>query len=209
MEIMSRVVIYFLSLMVLAYTPSSTKAENSRYRKLTRTKKSVGYPPKHIAPLHLSSSRTLVTVGDTLYLLNGNGRVVWKWDVGEGLDILDLPFVDSRGRIYGVAFDGVSFSLDQKGRLRWRKRMNGAWYYTRMIASDKDRYLMFSAIDSAYRDSGDPTIETITLCQDQKILAEAAIPRDSAVRVRGRRIYVTTRRGRKFHSREVKLRWRP
>src|SRR5512138_3708714 len=118
MEIMSQIVICFLSLAILGYSPSSVKGENSHYRKLTRTKKSVGYPPLHIAPLRLSASRRLVTVGDTLYLLNTNGRVLWKWDVGGGLDILDHPFVDSRGRVFGVALDGVSFSLDRKGRVR-------------------------------------------------------------------------------------------
>lgn len=168
----------------------------------------MGYPPPHIAPLRLSASQRLVTVGDTFYLLNTDGRVLWKWDVGDGLDVLNRPFVDSRGRVFGVAQDGVSFSLDRKGRVRWRERMNGYWYYTRLRAYDRDRYLVFSAIDSVYRDSGNPTIEAITLYQDQKILAEAAIPRDSIVRVRGGRIYVITKHGRNSHLREVKLRWR-
>src|SRR5687767_14744807 len=96
----------FLLPLLLSNSFTFTIAQGSRPPKLTRTHKSWLTFTKHVAPVRLPSSRELVTVGDTLYLLNAQRAVIWKWDVGNGQDILDRPIVNSQGIIYGIALDG-------------------------------------------------------------------------------------------------------
>src|SRR5690349_11265797 len=49
----------------------------------------------------LSSDRVLVSVNDTLFLLNAKQEVVWKTYV----DMVAPPVVDSTGAIWGITYD--------------------------------------------------------------------------------------------------------
>ena len=177
----------------------------SRPPKLTRTHKSWLTFTKHVAPVRLPSSRELVTVGDTLYLLNAQRAVIWKWDVGNGQDILDRPIVNSQGIIYGIALDGIAFSLDLNGNERWKIRMNGSSYFTRIKGYGNDHYLLFSHKDRVYRDPDDPDVETVSLCKDKEAIGWATIPYRAALRIQGKRIFVTTRSKQRPQTKEVRF----
>lgn len=174
---------------------------------LLRTHKSVVNPPMNlkIESVIVSPAQLLVTVGDTLYMLNQKRQIIWRWDVGRGEDILDQPIINAHGYIYGIALDGIIFSLDSNGKERWRGRLNGPANYSRIKSYGKDQYLVL--IDnSAYREiKGHDEEDILILSKDREILARKFFPRNAELRVRGNRVFAVMKNRHGFKLKEIRM----
>ena len=140
----------------------------------------------------LSASRRLVTVGDTLYMIDSHDAVVWKWDVGHGEDIMDRPYVNSHGQIFGIALDGIVFSLDSYGKERWRWQINGSYSFTQLKPYRDGQYLM--VLDaSAYRKfKGFNEDDVLYLCRDRDVITTVSFPRTARLALNGNQIFAVT-----------------
>ena len=88
------------------------------------------YPFPSMAPIPVYPNRLLVTVGDTLYMLGRNNRILWKHSEGPNF-ILDVS-VGPNGLIYVAVFDGVFRVLNGSGKEVWSHFMNGSANYSQI-----------------------------------------------------------------------------
>jgi hypothetical protein len=140
----------------------------------------------------------LVTVGDMLYMLNGQDRLVWKWSTG-GPPIIDRPVVDSTGSVHVFALDGISADIDLVTGLQTRRDiMNGSANYRQVIPYGTDSYLV--VVDrSGYRDRFPGELDSVRFFRNGRDVSYADLPPGAEVRVQGKRIFSVTR----CHGREV------
>ena len=161
--------------------------------------------PIKIAPVVISSSRKLAIVGDTMYMLGPQQRILWKWDIGNGADIVDRPIVDAHGFIYVIALDGIIFSLDSKGKQRWLWRLNGASSFSQIKSYINEQYLVVRD-NSTYRElRGFDEDDDLYLCKDRDVIATTAFPRNATLRVRGKRIYAITKVRHRTRIKEIRF----
>jgi hypothetical protein len=182
-----------------------SRSEQSQGQSLTRTRRPFFDRHKEIAPVQISPSRLLVTVGDTICMLDSERQILWKWDAGNGEDIMAQPFVDSHGNIIGIADDGLIFSLDSNGKVRWAHSIMGAYRYTQLKPYSKDQFLV--VVDaSSYREVQHFNEDDfVYLYQDQELIGEAGFYRSAELQVRGKRIYAVMRNKGRVRRREIKL----
>jgi len=152
--------------------------------------------------LPLSGNRKLVSVGDTLYLLNKRNRILWSWVAGA--PIWDRPVVDSQGTIYLIGPDLLWAAIDSTtGKQKWRSTANGRAAYSQIKAYRKDMYFVVTDM-WGYRNSlRDRTIkDTLLLCQNNAVLWETEIPAHTKVHIFGSKVFLTYRR----HGRVIRTR---
>ena len=132
----------------------------------------------HVPPLFVSGGRLVVTARDTLYMLNSNRRVLWKYYVGA--PVLDKLVLDSGSMIHGIAMDGIKFAVDLDGKRRWAHGMNGRATYAQIALYSRDQYLVV-VDNSGYRESlSDSTIpDRMALCRGEETIWARDFPRNT------------------------------
>ena len=155
---------------------------------------------------HLSPSRKLATVGDTLYLLDTRNRIIWTWSSG-GAPLTDLPVIDSKGNIYVIGYDLLWAALDSKtGKEKWRGTANGKALYKQIELYGTDRYLVVTDMEGYRHDLPGETIEDrLTLCSGNAILWDTRVPAGARIRVRGSKVFWVVRRRGHFLEREISI----
>jgi outer membrane protein assembly factor BamB len=142
-----------------------------------------------IPPLVISSDRLLVTVCNSLYMLDANRRVVWSWST-QAASLTDQPIIDSTGTIYVIALDLIWVALDaQTGLVKWRKDSNGRAVYSQIKLYKKDYYLVVVDL-SGYR-SDSQVIESndsLLLCKGEEVIWRKDVPAGARLQVWGDRI---------------------
>ena len=151
--------------------------------------------PRHIPSVRLAHSRRLVTVGDTLYMLDSRGATIWKWDSGYGEDLMDRPYIDRHGNIFGIASEALVFSLDPNGKERWRWQLNGEYDLTQLTPYRNDQYLIVISALAYRKYRGYKEGDILYLCHDYDIVSKVDFPRDAKLRVEGHRIFAVTKKG--------------
>jgi outer membrane protein assembly factor BamB len=146
-------------------------------------------PQFAIPPLVISSDRLLVTVCNTLYMLDANQRVVWSWST-QAASLTDQPVIDSTGTIYVIAFDLIWVALDARtGVLKWKKDGNGRAVYSQIKLYKKDSYLVVVDM-SGYTDGSldrNPK-DSLLLCKGKEVIWEKDFPAGAILQVWGDRI---------------------
>ena len=154
-----------------------------------------------------SQNRKLAAVGDTLYMLDERGQVVWTWSAG-GPPLTDLPVIDSKGTIYVIGYDLLWAALDSAtGKEKWRGTANGRALYSQIKLYKGDMYLVVTDMEG-YRENafpGEVIKDTLTLCRGNSILWEAEIPAGASIQVRGDKVFVVTKRRNLVVRREVAI----
>ena len=161
--------------------------------------------PAPVRVRRVPGGRRLASVGDTLYMLDARGRVLWKWTSG-GPPFTDEPVIDSTGTIYVIGYDLLWAAIDSAdGKLKWAGTANGRALYSQIGLYRDDMYYVVTDM-RGYRDNTVPHPDDyLTLCKGNDILWETAIPAGARIRVwRGRLFAVYRRRGR-LVSRELKV----
>jgi hypothetical protein len=192
-------------ILCLSLSLCAAQAQNAQYPNLTRTRKPFIDRRRNIAPVRISPSRLLVTIGDTLFMLNDKQQIIWKWDAGNGEDIMAQPFVDSRGNIFGIADDGLIFSLDLNGKLRWSHQAMGANFFTQLKSYRNDQFIV--VLDtSAYRARrGYKAGNSLSLYKDEDVIASVDFPGGAELQVRGNHVYAILKTKRGVKSKEIKF----
>lgn len=139
----------------------------------------------NIAPLAISGNRTLILVGDIVYLVDASNRVVWKFSVEPNF-IFDMA-VDAKGIIYLAVFDGLLVALDDAGREVWSTFMNGSANYTQ-LEQYRDGVLAVISME-AYRElKGSTSEDILVFLRHKKEVWRKEFPRNGQVHVSGERI---------------------
>jgi hypothetical protein len=137
-----------------------------------------------IRPIAVSPNCLLVPVGDVLYMLDGNHRIVWEYSVDPEI-IYDVR-VDQRGMIYLAISDGLFRVLDSKGTDIWGNFMNGSAQYSQ-IAPYKDGLLVVMDM-LGYREKGSRTEDKIEYWQNRRSVWTKNFPPQAQLEVWGGKI---------------------
>ncbi len=140
-------------------------------------------PALAIPPLKVSDNRLLVTVCDSLYMLDSSGEVIWYWSSG-GASITAQPVIDATGTIYVVGLDFMWLALDaETGLMTWNHSdCCSKAMYTQMKAYKDDQYLV--VVDySGYRDLPLNIKDAVVLCRGKEIIASSDFPTGARLEV--------------------------
>ena len=160
------------------------KNQGSREIKLKYAAELLIEDSNDIPPIPISSNRLLVTVGDTIYLLDGKSQVVWDYSFG-GNNITDV-MVDPKGVIYASILDGLLIAIDSSGKKVWSHFLNGSGNYVQ-LASYKDGGVLVVVDMSAYRERFD-TEDKLQYWKNQEFVWSKEFPRGAKLHVWGDKI---------------------
>jgi hypothetical protein len=142
------------------------------------------YPHQsQIPPIVISNNRLLVPVGDLLYMLDAEKRIVWKYSV-EPNQVYDVR-ADSRG-IYLAVSDGLFRVLDADGKEIWGNFMNGSAQYSQ-IAPYKEGLLVVINM-WGYRQKGLKSEDFVEYWQNRKRLWRRDFPQEARLEVWGEKV---------------------
>ena len=164
------------------------------------------YGSPSAAPIPVSPSRLLVTVGDTLYMLGRNGRVLWKHSE-EPNTILDVS-VGPNGLIYVGVFDGVFRVLSRSGKEIWSHFMSGSANYSQ-IRSYKSGLLVVIDMEG-YREKHPPAAppediqDQLEFWNNKKMVWQKEFPRGARLQVLGNRILAISQTKEGAEIREIR-----
>lgn len=147
-------------------------------------------PLTAITPLVISPDRLLVTVCNTLYMLDSKKNVVWKWST-EAASIVDQPIIDSTGTIYVIALDMIWVALDAAtGKEKWnRNGVVGRTRASQIKAYKDDMYLVVEDMSGIRNGPSDDSIKDgLLLCKGREILWKKEFPIDAVLKVWGDKI---------------------
>lgn len=142
------------------------------------------YTPPAVVPIVVSSNRLLITVGDTLYMLDEKNQVVWDYSVEPNI-IFDVA-VDANGMICMAVSDGLLAVLNASGEKVWGNFMNGSANYTQ-IRSYKDGFLTVVDMEG-YRAKGSNSEDKLKFWRDKKTVWSKEFPRGAKLQVWGNKI---------------------
>ena len=146
----------------------------------------------------LSPDRMLVSVNDTIYLLNAKREIIWGT---EEIDMVAPPIVDGTGVIYGIRQDVAQFSVDPKSgdASYFGKGVTGTHaYYTQIQPYTGDQRLL---VENAqfYRDGNrcypkcPMASDSLEAWSGEKLLWSTAFPANAELQVWGNKILAVTR----------------
>ena len=159
--------------------------------------KSETYTPPAIAPIAISSDRLLVPVGDMLYMLDSNNRIVWDYPFEPNI-IRDV-MVDPNGDIYVTASEALILVLNSSGKEIWRTGMSSGSASYGQIKSFAKGFLVIVDME-AYRMKGANSEDILEFWQDRKQRWSKPFPRGAKLLIAGNRILAvaTTHEGREI-----------
>jgi hypothetical protein len=113
-----------------------------------------GWPSHDVQPVSLPNGRLVISIGDTVYLLDRDGRQVWKY---KGTPLTTEPaYSDSRNELAIVMYDFQAVRLSAAtGEVLWKADSVGRGTYSRVCAYAQG---FLALIDmSGYRQSAQDT----------------------------------------------------
>ncbi len=140
--------------------------------------------------------RLLVAVGDTLYMLDSQRRIVWKQTVG---DIVGQPVAMTDGSIHVLLVqDKVHLVISAStGTTRECIDCNttARTNFTQVLPYKQNQYIV-AETDAYFRNrpGGENTPDEVALWQADKVLWTAPIPPDAEVRVVGDKIFAVEKK---------------
>jgi hypothetical protein len=157
----------------------------------------------------LSSDRVLVSVSDTLFLLNAKKEVVWQTYI----DMVAPPIVDSTGAIFGIRSDLGHFSVNAKtGKVTaFGRDIAGTHaYYTQIKPYKGDQYLVVENMQF-YRDGNlcypkcPMSNDRLYAWMSQKMLWSTDFPPNAELHVWGEKIFALTKQKGSVIVQEVEV----
>lgn len=157
----------------------------------------------------LSPDRMLVSVNNTIYLLDAKKQIVWETYV----DMVAPPVVDSKGGIYGIAFDLAQFSVNARtGDVTYFGRdIAGTHAYHTQIKPYKDAQYLIVENLQFYRD-GNRCYPKCPMRNDilhawrgQRLLWSTDFPPNAELQVWGDKILAVTRKKNSVVVQEIEL----
>ena len=155
------------------------------------------YKPLTIPPIAMSANRLLLPMGDTLYMLDSNNRVAWRYSFDP--NIIQDVMVDPKGDIYITASEALILVLDASGKELWRTGMSVGSASYGQIKSYGGGFLVIVDME-AYRWKGQNTEDILEFWKDKGLVWEKPFPRGATLQLVGDRILAitTTKDGREI-----------
>lgn len=164
----------------------------------------------------LSTGRMLVGIGHSLYMLDQNFQVQWKYEVPQML--FDYAIIESTRLIYGTAGDNNFFILDATtGKALHRESRNGSAAYGQVVPFGVDQCLVLDNFwgyrmkmsDSELNDPRWWTLEVmadgITAWRGTNELWKRDFPPDADLLVKGDKIYAITKTKTSIYIRKIEV----
>jgi hypothetical protein len=157
----------------------------------------------------LSPDRMLVSVNDTMYLLNAKKEVIWKTKI----DMVAPPIVDSTGAIFGIRSDLGQFSVNAKtGEVSYFGRGVGGSHshYTQIKPYTGNQYLIVENTQF-YRDGNlcypkcPMRSDALYAWSGQRLLWSTDFPPNAELQVWGNKILAVTKQKNSVVVQEVAL----
>lgn len=196
--------------LILMLVLAASSAAQSKHLQLRPSKNYWDWAgPRHpkIHFLSARGNRRLASVGDTLYMLDNRGRMLWTWSAPNGQPFTDLPVMDSSGNIYVIGYDLLWAAIDSAtGHEKWRGTADGRALFSQIKLYRRNMYLVVTDM-RGYRDSlTDATIEDqLSLCKGNSILWQSPIPAGAEIQVRNDRLFIVVRRRNGVLRRAVRV----
>ena len=154
----------------------------------------------------LKTGGLLVNLEDTLYKLDAEYQVVWKYE--EAQPIFDYSLVESTGLIYGTAGDNVMFILEAaSGKKLHRDSRNGSAAYGVAQNYGSDMCLITNYYE-VYREKArgiPPMNDGITCWRGTEALWSQDFPPDARLAVNGSKILAVTKTKTGIYVQEIKV----
>ncbi len=148
------------------------------------------FPVKQAEFTNVPPDKLLVTVGDTLYMLDSQRRIIWKETVG---DVVGQPFAMPDGSIHvALVQDEVHLVMSAATG----KKLNcidcnttARTNFTQMLPYNQNQYLTVNTFEYFRQNQySKNTPDEVALWEGDKVLWTAPIPPDAEVRVVGNKI---------------------
>jgi hypothetical protein len=155
-----------------------------------------------LRPLALPSNRLLVPVGDTLYLLDAENKVVWEhsFEPNVILDFIAAP----EGTIYVAVSDGLLIGLGASGKQVWGSNaMCGSANYTQ-LQNYEGGFLDVISMEDYRASKGSDSEDILEFRKDRKVVWSKEFPRQAELFVWGSKILAVTRTKDGKEIREIK-----
>jgi hypothetical protein len=131
----------------------------------------------------VSNNRLLLPVGDTLYLIDSQHRILWKWACTAPLSTSPIIIGDA---VYGACYDLITYKLDlNTGTTIWADEANGRVTFAN-FQRYKDRFYLVVTLMAEYEDSED--VLTLHDSHNDTVVWEKRIPGGADVQVWGDQI---------------------
>lgn len=188
------------TVLATSHTPRKQLPPNSDSVKLEYGNpdlKSKHFATPAIPPIPMSLGCLLVPVGDMLYLLEANNRIVWEYSFEPNV-IRDV-MVDPKGDIYVTASEALILVLNASGKEVWRTGMGSGSAGYGEIQSYANGFLVIVDMES-YRMKGSKSEDVLEFWKDRKQRWSKPFPRGAKLQIAGNRILAiaTTHEGREI-----------
>jgi outer membrane protein assembly factor BamB len=186
----------FVFLYLVLFLFASSSIAQSKYTNLQPSKEyDWGIEHRRVYIKRLPQNRKLAVVGDTLYLLDSNDKVVWRWST-EGAEISHDLLVDPAGNIYITGTDNLWASVDLKtGKEKWQEYSNGTAPFSLIGLYEKNKYVIVHSFWYYRHYKINPSArDVLSIGKGDTFLWETDIPNDAVIKIRGKNIYAITRR---------------
>lgn len=148
----------------------------------------------------------LVSLGDTLYRLNRQREVIWRYQTAQLM--FGFAYVESTNLVYGTAGDNVMFVLDaSNGKVLTSDSRNGSAAYgvAAKYGDDMclvtDNFVMYR--EKSRGDEMEPMKDGITCWRGTRILWHRDFPPDADLVVNGKRILAVTKSKTAIYVQEI------
>jgi hypothetical protein len=157
-----------------------------------------------IPPLFVSTDRVLLTVGNTVYMVDSHRRVVWQWPAGKP----DWwPFNTAQplvigDRVYVVGMDLTYVALDlNTGKEKWHDSSCGRGTYAQLAKFGGDQHLLLVDM-SGYELTDKDRLEAYDMKNNE--LWDVDFPRGATLQVWNGKIYAVSRASDSIKLQEIK-----
>jgi hypothetical protein len=138
----------------------------------------------------LSSGGSLVAFADTMYMLDEERRVVWKYNERR---IFDFVYVEATGLVYVVASGNTMLILDAATGKRLA-HYSGETAYVATLPYGADQCLVAEVFAGDREDfTVTPAKDSVSAWRGTKMLWRVKIPPDAKLQVSGSRIFAVTK----------------
>jgi hypothetical protein len=163
-------------------------------------------PSAELHPVVLPDGRLILSVADTVYMLDANGQQLWKYSTESASETLtsDPAFNAERNEVAIVGFDLLFVRLDATtGKVIWRADTVGRATFASVMAYEKG-FLVVVDMSGYRRNGSSPIPDTLDYWgESEKDFWSIDFPPHAELVVSGKRIYALRRNKEKLRLQEL------
>ena len=163
-----------------------------------------GGPPNQLDPISLPDGRLIVSVGNTVYMIDAGGKQQWKY---ENETLTSEPaFNSGLNEVAVVMYDLQAVKLDATtGKVKWKSDTVGRGLFTSVHAYGHGFLVLVNM--SGYRENGSdvPADRLEYWGEPERESWHVDFPQDAEVVVNGKKVYALRRTADRMYLREIQI----